>query len=903
MADARRHIGSYEVLGLLGSGGMGEVYRGRDPKLGRDVAIKILAPDLATDVDRIARLDREARVLAALNHSSIGAIYGLETADGQPALILELVEGPTLAERLARGRFPRNDALTIAAQIAEAVDAAHEKGIIHRDLKPANIKFTADGRVKVLDFGLAKPIAIDADTPPSAPTMMATAAGAVLITGTPAYMSPEQARGDAVERTTDTWAFGCLVFEMLTGSPAFPGRTATDVIGAVLRAEPEWDRLPTDTPLALRLLLRRCLQKDPRRRLQHIGDARIEIDQLLTDPLAGAVSVDAPRRASRAGWIISGVLVAVLALVAVAAARYLQVSDTPARDVRFQLSVQGNGNIKISPDGAQIAYHAVLGGKGDEIWVRRLNSLDARVAVPDSEAAGGFTWSPDSRFLLYTGKDHKLKRVATTGGTPQTIADNASPRQPPSWGRDNVIVFQTEGYTIARVSASGGEPVDVTKLDASKAELAHMWPSFLPDGRHFLFLAWSVGPPSHATLYVGSIDPAAPRTRLMNAESAAFFAPPGYLLFTSGDTLMARPFDARRLQFAGDAVAVADDVAHTPPGYLGADASSDGTLIFRQGAQRRRPPMVWKDRDGTLLGSGCAAVPDGLRGGWRLSADGRRLATFSTSTIDLFLCDIDRDQSVRFTNDPYWDRSPVWSPNGSRIAYQSFRGRANSDSTIYEKAANGATPERSLLPPEPGTLIAPLDWSFDGRFIVFSKERPLSGTAARAGTVNRDLWILPMSGAEAPHPYLATPFDEADAALSADGRYLAYTTNEVGAGYEVVVQTFPDPTRGKWKVSTDGGCCPRWKRDGTELFYVNADQRLVVVPVTSGAAFEPGRGVATNLAVENAFPARDRSGTSRYDVTADGKKFLVEGQVPARPDNDETVPIVVLLNWTATLRR
>jgi hypothetical protein len=500
----------------------GEVYRARDTRLGRDVAIKILSRDLVSDSQHVARLEREAHLLAALNHPAIATIHGVETFEGTPALVLELVEGPTLAERLARQRLSEPETLSVALQIAEALETAHDRGIVHRDLKPANIKFTTQGRVKVLDFGIAKmvPPARDDAARSAVPTMMATEAGAALVIGTPAYMSPEQARGEAAERTSDTWAFGCVVFEMLTGTRAFQGGTTSDVISAVLRAEPDWQALPPDTSLPLTLLLRRCLQKDPRQRLQHIGDARIEIEQLLTDPVATAASHESPRRASRAAAITVAALSGLVAATSAVIVRSYFTTPPPGRPVQFQIPIQGaGGTIKISPDGRHIAYVDPAGGARNAIWIRPLDSLTARM-LQGTEGAGAFTWSWDSRFIAFTArpdeafKTPRLKKIDVATGSTQVLADDPSLQQAPAWGQDDAIVFASpvnRKGTIRKVSANGGDVVEVTARDLSLGERSHMWPSFLPDGRHFLYLAWSAGTgetQERGRVYVGSIDPA-----------------------------------------------------------------------------------------------------------------------------------------------------------------------------------------------------------------------------------------------------------------------------------------------------------------------------------------------------------------------------------------------------------
>ena len=570
-------------------------------------------------------------------------------------------------------------------------------------------------------------------------------------------MSPEQARGDAAERTSDTWAFGCVVFEMLTGTRAFQGRTTSDVISAVLRAEPDWQALPPDTSLPLTLLLRRCLQKDSRRRLQHIGDARIEIEQLLTDPVATAARAQSPRRTSRATTITAAVLLGLVALTSAVIVRSYFATPPPGRPVQFQIPIQSaGGTIKISPDGRHIAYADPLGGaRGNAISIRPLDSLTARM-LPGTEGAGAFTWSWDSRFIAFNArpdeafKTPRLKKIDVTTGAAQVLADEPSLLQAPAWGRDDVIVFASLANrkgTIRKVSANGGDAVEVTARDVSLGERTHMWPSFLPDGRHFLYLAWSTGTAEsqeRGRVYVGSVDPTEPRRHVMDGASMAIYAPPGYLLFATGEALMARPFDATTFQFTGDSVTVSDAVQLTNTGRIGADVSDDGTLIYRR--QEPQPALfAWQDRSGTILGATkCPVSTGGPAGSWRLAPNGNSVAVFGSSDPDIWLCDLTRNQTVRLSNDPFADLWPVWSPDSSRVAFQSVRTPANRDSALYEKQANGATPERLLVAAEPGIHVFPHDWSLDGNWIVFGRSTPPASDTATSP--NRDLWLLPMTG-------------------------------------------------------------------------------------------------------------------------------------------------------------
>jgi serine/threonine protein kinase/Tol biopolymer transport system component len=912
-------FGTYEVIAKLGEGGMGEVYRARDTRLGRDVAIKILSAHLAGDTDRIARLEREARLLATLNEPSIATIHGIETFDHQPALILELVEGATLSERIASARVQAAEACEIGIQIATALEAAHGKGIIHRDLKPANIKLTPQGRVKVLDFGLAKTVATGiADQSVNHTTMMATQNGVPMVTGTPAYMSPEQARGEELDRTTDNWAFGCVLFELLTGLPAFSGATVSDTIGNVLRGEPSWHLLPLDTPSGMRSLIRRCLQKDRRRRLQFIGDARVELEQILSEP-ASALPAAAPLPRRWPVWVAVSGLTALALVSTSAAVHYRLTTAVPSRSIVFELSTPGRAGpeMKISPDGREVAYLAPSSDGRPAIWIRPLDTLSVRM-VAGSEGAASFDWSPDAKFIAFVGAAQqtfdtpKLLKVEVATGAHQVLADDASPSQAISWGNQNVIVFPaaSDTGTLRTVSASGGVPADVTRLDASSGERYHMWPSFLPDGRHFLYLAWTIGSGSqdHATLYVGSIDSQEARVKLMDTVSMAIYAAPGYLLYASPSrsALVARPFDAARLQFTGEAVTINDGVAPSGPGRLPIDVSDDGTLIFRRNASQVRGgggalPLTITNRNGAIVRSVCGDT-QAVKNGWRLSPDGRRLAVFSDGNSDIWLCDLERDASLRFANDGFFHDGAVWAPDASRVVYGTIRGSGNRDSGLFIKSASGATAEQPLVPVESRTLMVPLDWSLDGRWLVFSKEPPRADNSAST-SINRDLWIQPMEGTAPARPYLSTKFDETQAAVSPDARFLAYASNELGKDYDVVVQTFPDPALGKWKVSTGGGCCPRWKGDGTELYYVDNQHRIVAVGVkTTSSAFEAGVPAPLGVSIPSSRLDPGTLGSLRYDVTRDGQQFVVP-PTAAGTNGAQAVPITVLLNWTAALKR
>jgi Tol biopolymer transport system component len=879
-----RHVGAYQVLSLLGVGGMGEVYRARDTKLARDVAIKILPPLFTSSPERLARFEREARMLAALNHPHIGAIYGLEDSDGIRALVLELVEGETLADRIQRGPLLLKEALPIAQQIADALEAAHEKGIVHRDLKPANIKITPEGVVKVLDFGLAKAGTGDAAGPDLSKSPTATVGGTRegVTFGTAAYMSPEQARGKPVDKRADIWAFGCVLYEMLTGTRAFRGETTPDTIAAILEHEPDWNRVPAATPASIRRLLVRCLTKDPKQRLRDIGDAPLD----LTEPGPSERTAIATKPSPRA-WMAVAVLLLALVAALIPAVLYFRSVPPPAREVRLEIPLPagtGGPSPAISPDGRRVVYVAAAGSGRTALWVRSLNAVDAEMLQGTDEAIWPF-WSPDSRWIAFFAGG-KLKKVEAAGGPPLALADVAGVVRAGTWNRDGIIVFSNT--VLRRIADSGGDVTDLTELDQSLQENFHSWPSFLPDGRHFLYLGWSATPENRA-VYIGSLE-SKTRTRLMGVDSMAIYAAPGFVLFARGGFLMARPFDPDRLEFTGEAVALVEEFYPGGQGRSPFDASDEGTLIYRDGGVATNRRLVWMDRTGKTIGPVSASSGGNTPS---LSPDGRRVA-FSESSgtdravADLWIYDFDRGTKTKLTTDPSINHWPIWSPDASRLVFDSSRGKYGAGHALYEKLANGATPERLLLEPEPGMdgLVA-LDWSRDGR-IVFM--------AHPVGTANRDLWVLPPSGDRKPFPYLMTPFDEIEASLSPNGRWLAYTSNESGS-YQVVVRSFPDPSRDRRQISTQGGGVPRWSGDGREIYYLDPGGRIVAVALTADQNLEIGKSTPLFETPLSSAVLRSDPAWS-YDVTSDGQQFLI-----STPPASNSARLIAVLNWPAGLKR
>ncbi len=894
------NVGPYEVISLIGSGGMGEVYRARDTRLKRDVAMKILPERIAADPERVSRFQREAEVLASLNHPNIASIHDLQKINDSSFLILELVEGETLAERIARGPLPIPEALRIAKQIAEALEAAHAKGIVHRDLKPANIKITSDGLVKVLDFGLAKVFEPDAASNFSqSPTLMSgTLQG--LILGTAPYMSPEQARGQAVGDQSDIWSFGIVLYEMLTGKAAFSGETLTDILGGIVRTDPDWPALPHNTPSLIQLLLRQCLQKNRAARLHHIGDARIQIESVLNTPSTeGPESAHTDTRQRRPVlWIPLAIvwpLVVAVATVSFIFWYYRNIAlDVPS--VRFSVTVPekaefGAGGtapyISMSPDGRKLALIANSGGVS-QIWVRSLDSVEPRPLVGTEGVSTASSpapfWSPDSRFIAYFGQG-KLKKIDVSGGPAQTLCDAEGSSG--TWNRNNVIIFDGGGVggPLKQVSAAGGKSEPISVLDKTRQEHSHLYPHFLPDGDHFLFLARTAGDENNAIM-AGSLSSKDVKL-IINADSRLAYDRSGYLLFVREQSLMALPFNAAKLQINGDPFPIAESVRYNSvTGAASLTVSENGVLAYRAGnaVVGNNFRLTWFDRTGKASSSitemGSFADPT-------LSPDGKKLAVErrdpTTRTSDIWIFDLARGIPTRLTFDPGNERFPVWSPNGERIVFTS--DTSPSGAGLYAKASNGVGGEDLIFK---SPIAAIWDWSSDGKSLVY-------------GGGERELSMLPLLGNHIPVTYLpASNFIKIGAQISPDGQWLAYVGNESGK-LEVYVQNFPTPS-GKWQISNNGGSSPRWRHDGKEIFYIGGDQKLLAVPVNpSTKGFE----ISTPETLFQVPAGNGNFGTVRgltitrqqYDVTADGQRFLFNVLV----DESAETPITVVTNWTASL--
>jgi serine/threonine protein kinase len=870
-------IGPYEVTSQLGEGGMGVVFRAQDTKLLRSVALKVLPDHFADDPDRLSRLQREAQLLASMNHPNIAQIYGLEQIGNTGCIVMELVEGETLAERLKNGPLPADEALEISRQIADALAAAHERGIVHRDLKPANIKLTPNGTVKVLDFGLAKALgnrSLETELSTMPTKVSGSIAGAVV--GTVGYMSPEQARGKEVDARTDIWAFGCVLYEMLTARLAFHGETATDVMAKIVTAEPDLNLLPPDTPPSVRLLLSATLNKNVHQRLQHIGDMRLFLDQKFFPAAAAKDSVVVESKGS-GRKLLAASLVAALIGAVIPTLLYLRAPVPPLpQEMHFELALpEVLGFVSVSPNGERVAYMARNDDGSRSIWMRPLASETPQKLSGTDRPNGGLVWSPDSRYLAFVA-DGKWKKVDVVGGGVQVICDAANgPILGLTWNREGIILFAKSGENIiARVSDAGGEVKPLTVLDQANKETGHAAPMFLPDGNRFLYAIASTIP-ENAGFFVGSLDGKL-KKRLMplpDRFNLWAFAPPNYLLLSTG-SITAHRLDLNNFTVEGQPVTIADGIQG------GFSVSDNGLLIYRKasaGPVARQ--LTWFDRTGKQLGqlgdsSDYADV--------EISPSGDRIAYDTTvnGNRDVWMMDIARAIPSRITFEPSSDWNPQWSPDGSRIAFASAKPDA---AHIYEKPSTGVGNDQLVFQSE--TEI-PVDWSRDGRYIVFSRLK--SG--------GNDTWVLDLSGQKKASPFIQSPFDKTQAKVSPEGRWIAYATNDSGM-YQIVVQTFPDPNGGKWQITAQGGVEPKWRRDGRELYYLALDGKLMAVSIRGDRVLEAGTPVLlfqTPMTVNRAQPPRTR----RYDVAPDGR-FLIAAPIGTAA----AAPTIAVVNWASGLQK
>jgi serine/threonine-protein kinase len=875
------HLGVYEIQSLVGVGGMGAVFKARDTRLDRDVAIKVLPPIFMIDRDRLVRFEREAHLLAALNHPNIAAIYDIEEEADVRALVLEFVEGATLAERLKQSAMAISEALPLARQIAEALEAAHEKGIVHRDLKPANVKVTPGGAIKVLDFGLAKAGSPDgAQGPSGSPTLTSGRTHTGVLLGTAKYMSPEQARGQPVDKRTDIWAFGCVLYEMLTGRAVFAGETAPDHIAAVLDREPDWSALPLGTPASVRRLLRRCLEKDPRRRLHDVADARIELDE----PGESAADESHTRAAAGRWFQLERRAAApwVLTLIAVITAGLsVWVVNRPhrqAQQVRHLVLPMGTtsvepGGLAVSPDGSKV----VFAGNG-RLFIRALGEL-AEVPLAGTEQGDTPFFSPDGQWVGFfvgggVGKS-KLKKVPVNGGAAVTLCECTPDMQGASWGSDDFIVFApTHGSGLARIPASGGSPTTLTTLDVANGEESHRFPQVLPGARAVIFTI-GTGPGDDARI-VGQVLRTGERRVLVQGSASAQFAA-GHLIYARRGVLYGVPFDASRLAMSGTPVRIVDGVAEDSDGAPEYSLSTEGDLMYTPGpAGFAKRTLVWVDRTGAVE---TVPIPPAAYSTPRLSPDGQRIAFhIEAEKNDVWVYDIARATTTRVMVGHH--HLPIWTPDGKRLTFISSRpgsagiswGPAEGDGT--EESLTTRT--NSQWPASWSSSQWPESWSPDGRTLAFDELDPVSGW---------DIWTLSLDGDRKPRLFLRTPFNEWRPQFSPDGHWLAYHSNESGR-YEVYVRPFPGPGA-KTQVSTGGGGLPIWRRDGRELFYRNPEG-IWAVAVAAGASFSSGPPRKLFSA-----PPASNTATSGFDVSPDGRRILmVHEDLTLAPRQ-----VNVILNW------
>jgi serine/threonine-protein kinase len=885
-------VGPYEVVGPLGAGGMGEVYRARDPRLGREVAIKALSAEVAQNPERRARFEREAQLLASLNHPNIATIHGLEESGGAKYLVLELVDGRTLGEvqRAAAGALPVDEVLSIASQIAEALVAAHERGIIHRDLKPGNVMVTAEGQIKVLDFGLGKSldseVSRSGDTPSPgmhSPTMTMAATQAGLILGTAGYMSPEQAKGRPADRRSDVWGFGCLLYEMLAGRRAFDGEDVTEILAHVVRGEPDWQALPSTVPSFLRTLTQRCLVKD---RAQRLSDMSV-VRYLLHEPPSHAPSLPAAAAGARAvRWpVVAGVVAAAIILTA-GAMRVLSPAP-PAMDERVthlsivlppgdELTTTNMRPIALSPDGRSIAYVARDGASAPKLYLRALDRSDP-TALEGTEGAVSPFFSPDGRWIAFFSQG-KLKKVTVGGTAVQTIADAFDARGG-SWAKDDTIYFAPTGASaLMKVAASGGPAAPFTTLDRPHGEISHREPHVLPDGKTLLFTIWRGPGPDEREVVRQSIA-TGERASLVRGGDGAQFATPGYLLYGRHDGLFAVPWRPEQSGLAG---AVPVTLPETPrlenEGFSDYSVASDGTLAYLPGGPSRlaRQP-VWVDRAGSAEP---LPLPEREYEAVAISPDGRLAALqIQDATIGLWLYDFARRTLTPFATTGGSSQAPVWSPDGKQIFYRGTRGGYRN---VYRKAVDGTQPEERMTTSEE-TVETPTSVSPDGRWLVFSELGAMRGSGTFAN-------VMPLDGDRTPRQLLQ--LGEFNGHVSPDGRWIVYQSIASGQS-EIYVQPFPGPGP-RTQISAGGGVAPRWSSDGRELFFESLD-KFMAVDVGSGATFSAG--TPRVLYEERYFPSLNAN--TSYDVATDGRRFL---RVRRAGSDVGVTRIDVVLSWFGELR-
>jgi serine/threonine protein kinase len=883
-------IAHYEITSQLGKGGMGEVYQAKDLKLGRDVAIKVLPEEFAKDADRVARFQREAKLLASLNHPNIAGIYGLEESGGTNFLVLELVEGETLTDRIKAGPIPVEESLKLALQIAEAIEAAHEKGVIHRDLKPANIKVTPDGKVKVLDFGLAKAFAGEQTdlNLTNSPTISVAATQQGVILGTAAYMSPEQAKGKAVDKRSDIWAFGAVLFEMLTGKPAFPGDEVSEILASVIKGESNLNLLPPNIHPRVREAVARCLQKDLRKRYYAIADVRYELEQVLAAPdglfVQPATTVEARSSRKIILWIAAAASIgAIIAGIAVwklkpAESRQVMRFEYELPEGRQFSNLAWQPSLVISPDGRQIVYSTPEG-----LYLRSLDELNAKlIAGTEGDTRQPF-FSPDGQWIGYfSPADRQLKKIAVSGGAPVTLC-SISPLFGASWSADNTIVYGQAPGDIMRVSANGGTPKSLGKTKSGGS----LFPHLLPDGESLLYT--DSGGQGQGNVMVRSLESS--KAKELFPGFVVGYLPSGHIVYglTNDDNLYAIPFDPDTLQVKGGPVPIIEGIM----GHGVQCAVSDsGILAYIPGTSvdsSIQRTLVWVDRQGKE--EPLSAQPNDYRMP-RISPDGTRLA-LSIGNQDIWIWDFLRENMTRLTRDAASDVSEIWTPDGKRVVFASNRGTSY---RIYWIAADG-TGKVEPLASLADRQIFPGSWSKDGNILT------LNGTQTVGDTGRSDIWTLSMEGEKAVKPLLQEDYSEMQPEISPDGRWMAYVSDESGRR-EIYVRPFPEVNRGKWPVSTSGGDNPLWSPNSREIYYRN-DDSVMAVSVKTEPTFTPGKPqkLFSGRYVKSSASAGD---IPPWGISPDGKRFLMIK--PVEPTGKSTTAeaphkIVVVVNWFEELKQ
>jgi serine/threonine protein kinase len=878
MIEAGTKLGRYEIRAKLGEGGMGEVYRAYDEAMHREVAIKVLPAGLSADKDRLTRFEQEAHTAGSLNHPNILVVHHIETHDGAPYIVSELLEGETLRDRMGGVALPQRKAIDYALQIAQGLAAAHEKGIVHRDLKPENVFITKDGRVKILDFGLAKLTGADGTQAQTEVPTRRVNTDPGMVMGTIGYMSPEQVRGKPTDHRSDVFSFGAILYEMLSGRRAFRGESTADTISSILREDPP-DLSTTNRGInpALERIVNHCLEKNPEERFNSARDLAFALEALSgpattsesTTTVLSALPISKRKRLEMIPWAIAGILLIACASLALL---YFWPKPTDNRQTSFAIEMPEKvtelRTPAISPDGRMIVFTGMAEGKS-ALYLRTLDSINVQRLAGTDDGSDPF-WSPDGRYIGFFG-ENKLKKVDVTGGMPQTIC-TATEAFGGTWNRDGVILFAMSGQGLHRVSAAGGESTVALALDTTQSEVDHDFPYFLPDGQHFLYYSFK-GNRGAPEVFVGSLQ-GDRKLLLRNNSNVAYVN--GYLLFARGFTLMAQAVDANKRELKGEPFTVMENVAFTPSSsYSHFSVSENGTLVFWQGNDVGRQ-LAWFDRIGKQIST---AGPPGPYNDMVLSPDGNRAAVqrFDGGNSDLWIMDLIRGVPVRFTFSASIEDNPSWSADGNSLFYTS----ASEGKTVFvKKNSSGAGNEEPVYEStnaiDDGTDISP-----DGKNLLFE-----------VVGVKTDVWVFPLDGSAKPYALFASEFAEFQAHFSPDGHWVAYASSESGRP-EIYVQSFP-PAGGKWQVSTGGGAQPHWRRDGEELYFIAPDRKLMAVEVKLGSAFEMGTPAPLFQTQVSNFVS-----PNRYDVSADGQRFLVNSSV----QEQSRAPIVIVLNWAAGLKK